>query len=99
MLKAWDLERENQSDRDSMIDRRMIAVTGFSLDAGWRIAKREGVANSVRKVLAPMSPGELTLMMPTKLQELVELVATRYDRFLLIRSRPGARDGLRGCSG
>ena len=99
MLKTWDLERENQSDRDSMIDRRMIAVNGFSLDAGWRIAKREGVADSVRRVLAPMTPGELALIMPTKLQELVELAATRYDRYLLTRSRPGAREGLRGCSG
>ncbi len=99
MLKAWDLERENQSDRDSMIDRRMIAVTGFSLDAGWPIAKREGVANLVRRRLAPMTPGELALMMPTKLQELVERAATGYDRFVLTRSRPGAREGLRGCSG
>ncbi len=99
MLKAWELERENQSDRDSMIDRRMIAVTGFSLDAGWPMAKREGVANSVRSVLAPMTPDELALMMPTKLQELVERAATRYDSFVFTRSRPGAREGLRGCSG
>ena len=99
MLKAWDLERENQSDRDSMIDRRMIAVTEFSLDAGWRIAKREGVANSVRRVLAPMTPGELALMMPTELQVLVERAATSYDRIVLTRSRPGASEGLRGCSG
>ncbi len=99
MLKAWDLERENQSDRDSMIDRRMIAVTVFSLDAGWPIAKREGMANSVRRVLAPMSSGELALTMPTKLQELVERAATRYDSFVFTRSRPGAREGLRGCSG
>jgi len=85
MLKAWDLERENQSDRDSMIDRRMIAVTGFSLYAGWPIAKREGVAKSVRRVLAPMTPGELAVMMPSKLQELVERAATGYDRFVLTK--------------
>ena len=59
MLKAWDLERENQQDQDSMIDRRMIAVTGFSHDAGWPIAKREGVVKLVRRRLAPMTPGEL----------------------------------------
>ena len=99
MLKAWDLERENQPDRDSIIDRRMIAVTGFSLEAGWPITKREGVANLVRRRLAPMTPGELALMMPTELQELVVRAATIYDRIVLTRSRPGEREGLRGCSG
>ena len=99
MLKAWDLERESQPDRDSMIHRRMIAVTGFSIDAGWPIAKREGVANLVRRRLAPMTPGDLALMMPTELQEMVERAATSYDRIVLTRSRPGASEGLRGCSG
>ena len=99
MLKAWDLERENQQDQDSMIDRRMISVTGFSLDAGWPITKREGVANLARRRMASMTPGELALMMPTEFQELVERAATIYDRIVLTRSRPGAREGLRGCSG
>lgn len=99
MLKAWDLEIENQPDRDGMIDRRMISVTGFSLDAGWPITKREGVAKLVRRRLMPMTPGELALMMPTELQELVERAATSYDRIVLTRSRPGASEGLRGCSG
>ncbi len=71
-----------------MIDRRMIAVTGFSLDAGWPIGKREGVANLVRRRLAPMTPGELALMMPTELQELVERAATSYDRIVLTKLIP-----------
>ncbi len=87
MITAWDLERENHEDRDGMIDRRMIAVAGFALDADWGIAKRKGVANYVRKVLAPMTPGELALMMPTKLQELVEHAATGYERFVARRVR------------
>jgi hypothetical protein len=99
MLKAWHSETENQADRDSMIDRRMIAVTGYSLDAGWPIAKREGVADLARRRLAPMPLSELAMMTPTELQELVERAARSYDRIVLTRSRPGARDGLRGCSG
>jgi len=87
MIKAWNLETEDRTDRERMVDHRMIAVAAFALDADWPIAKRKGVANYVRKVLAPMTPGELALLMPTKLQELVEHAADGYDRFIARRVR------------
>ncbi len=82
MLRAWNIEQEDQSDREAMINRRMTAVAGFALQSDWPIGKRKGVANYVRKVLTPMMAGELALMMPTKLQELVEHAADGYDRFM-----------------
>ena len=81
-LKPWDYEGEDRKNRDAMIDRRMMAVAAFALDSDWDVAKRKGVANYVRKVLEPMTAGELALMMPTRLHELVEHAAHGYERFM-----------------
>ena len=90
-MRAWDLEKEDKRDRDTMIDRRMVALTMFADQAGWPIAKSKGVANYVRKVLAQLTPGELALMLPTKLQELAEHAGEGYDSFVERRNQGRAR--------
>jgi len=84
-INRWDIEHEDRKDREGMIDCRMVAVAAFGSECGWPIAKRKGVASYVRKVLIPMTMGELALMMPTNLQELVEHAAHGYDRVIAPR--------------
>ena len=85
MVVTWDFENENIADHASLLDVRMRAVANAGVN--WPIGKRKGVANYLRKVLTPMTRGELSLVFPNDLQELVDHAAAGYDRFIARRRR------------
>ena len=79
----WDTDADLRdiNDKDSLLDRRMKAVAYYAVLEQWSTLKRLAVSKYVRKALSPLTPGELAMVLPFALQELVDRAAAGYDAY------------------
>ncbi len=85
----WDTDADlkDRGNKDVLLDRRMMALALYAGYEGWTKLKHLAVAKYVRKVLLPMTPGEVAMMLPFGLQEVIDRAAAGYDAYQGRRAR------------
>ena len=83
---AWNLELDErdleQRDTAALVERRLTAVMRNALAKRWTTHKQMAVCKYTRKILMPMTAIELTMVMPSYLEEIVNYAAKGYDAFM-----------------
>lgn len=85
----WDTDADlkDRANKDVLLDRRMMALAMYGAQEGWTTFKRLAVAKYMRKVLLPLTPGEVAMMLPFSLQEVIDRAAVGYDAYQGRRAR------------
>ena len=83
----WDTDADlkDRANKDALLNRRMMALAMYAAQEGWTTFKRLAVAKYVRKVLLPLTPGEVAMMLPFGLQEVIDRAAGGYDAYQVRR--------------